>query len=657
MADPAERVQAFFAELRRRRVFRVAVVYAVAAWVVIQVAVATFPVLLLPPWMTRAVVVIAAMGFPVAVALAWAFRVSPEESDPDRAAVDPTPGERDAGDPDPAARPSVSDGRPLARAGLVLVVLLASVAAGMAAWQGWHIPGAATGSTDRPGLDPYRIGVLYFDNYAPDPELGAVADAFTESLIHELAQVEALDVVSRNGVKPYRDPDQSLDSIARVLGAGHLVEGSVERSGNRFRVHVQLIDGETATHLSSTVIERSGEDLLSIRDEVVEEVARLLQKQLGEELEIRRTRSDTRVTEAWALFHRARDIAEFGDSLRLATDLSAAREAFREADSLLARAESLDPTWPAPTVERGWIAYSQAFLTGPLATDLDPGALRRGLDHANRPLSEDPDHPGALELRGALRYRMSGVVPADSAPHVIGEAETDLRRAVDADAGRTVAWIYLADLLVNQGRLDEARLAFRRSAEADPFLARESELLSLAANIAVQLEDFDRAWELVRDGLTRFPGNPYFGNVALTILAGANAPGADIPVDSAWAMLDRVEDAMPQVRWGEGELLVAAILAKQRSSDSARAVMQRATTGARKNPYTHYYEANVHLQLGDRDSALRSLGEALTGAPQFKGIAAADWWWHPLRDDPRFRALTGFDSAESRDGLSRVPDR
>lgn len=130
-------------------------------------------------------------------------------------------------------------------------------------------------------LHPTRLAVLCFDDFTQGGELGYLANGITETLIHELAQIEASDVVSRNGVKPYRDPTVPLDSLARTLRAGSIVEGSVEGGEDRMIVTLQLIAGETAAHLMSERIEGRREDVLALRESKVEIAARSLGKALG----------------------------------------------------------------------------------------------------------------------------------------------------------------------------------------------------------------------------------------------------------------------------------------------------------------------------------------------------------------------------------------
>src|SRR5690606_36699391 len=144
--------------------------------------------------------------------------------------------------------------------------------------------------------------------------------------IHELSQIERLQVVSRNGVKPFRGGSVPLDSIASSLAAGSIVEGSVTQSGERVRVTVQLIDGASGAHLSSRVVEEEQGELFALQDRFVREVAEALRRRLGQEIRLRELRHATDSEAAYELVLRANALrGEYG-RLRL-DDMDAAERA------------------------------------------------------------------------------------------------------------------------------------------------------------------------------------------------------------------------------------------------------------------------------------------------------------------------------------------
>ena len=252
-----EKLNALVSELRRRRVFRVAAIYGVAAWVFIEV---TSTILLLPDWLMRVVVVCAVLGFPLALVLSWAFDITP----------DGVQRAEEHGGVEESTLQLVHT--PGVRLGLVGLVVLVTAVAGWASWGLWLRPGADAGvgpaedpATAEVELDASHVAVLYFDDHSLDGSLGHIASGLTEFLIHELSQIELLSVISRNGVKPFRDGTTAFGDMVRSLGVGSLVEGSVERLGDRLRATIQLVDGRTGLHLLSRQIEREGDDLIGLR--------------------------------------------------------------------------------------------------------------------------------------------------------------------------------------------------------------------------------------------------------------------------------------------------------------------------------------------------------------------------------------------------------
>ena len=486
-------------------------------------------------------------------------------------------------------------------------------------------------------LDPTQIAVLCFDDLSPDQDLGYLADGLTESLIHALGQIQPLRVVSRNGVKPYRDNPIPIDSLARVLEAGSLVEGSVERSGDQLVATVQLVDGVTGTQSFSERIIRGGDDLLALRDDIVAEATRLLGQQLGRGLQLREVRAATESGEAWEAFQRAARLMDDADTLRWSLgDTESARRTLSQADSILSLAESFDPDWIEPVVQRGWVWCSVAGLTA-TRSGRDEAALRLGIAHAERALETKGQDATALELRGVLRNDLSwlGSIASDStAVRTLRQAaEEDLRAAVEADSTRALAWVALADLLRVGGDFTQASLAAQRALDADPFLSNaEKEIIFTLGQVWLDLGDLERAETWTDAGRDRYPAEVAFPATALVILSGWE--GADADVETAWELSTTLRG------WDNGELLVAGVLARAGLADSARAVVERVRPRVADDPWSRYYEANAQIQLGDPERAVALLGEFLERLPDRRDYIANDWWWRGLGDHEDFKALT-----------------
>jgi TolB-like protein len=623
-------------ELRQRKVFRVAAVYAGVGFVLVQAAAYLFEALLFPPWAHRLFVIFVLLGFPVALVLAWAFELTPEGVRPSGR----LPGGGEAG--------TEERDRSRAATGVLVVVLVGGVMAigGWAALDAWLAPdrdgsnpatAAAGTNSAEADLPERRIAVLYFDDHSEGDSLRHVANGFTESLIHELNQAPGLEVVSRTGVKPFRNPRVSFDSIARALNAGSLVEGSVERQGEDLLVTVQLVDGATGSHIMSERIEGSVGDPLGIRDQLVPRVAELLRKRLGREIRLQEARADTESSRAWELYHLGGEIQSDADSFREEGDPEAARRLYLQADSVLARSEALDPGWWWPTIRRGDIALRIARVGAPEVSEARRQWLERGVEHANRILREDPDHAGALELRGELRYYLARTQGVENAERTLRAAEEDLRGAVEQEPGRAGAWARLAYLLWNDARFAEARSAVRRSQEADPFLLAERDYLYLTASLALDLEDFDRARDLLGRAREAYPEDPSFHFKQLQYLASTGADSG--AVREAWEVLDRLEAVIPASSWPPGVPLVAAVAARAGMEDSAATLLDRLGPASDRSPNINVNAAYAYLQLDEEERALDLLSGYLEANPGQRDYVAREWWWRPLRDHPRFRQM------------------
>lgn len=629
MAKLSDWLGSVLAELRRRNVLQVGAGYAVAAWVAFQVAAVVLrDALFLPAWVLTLVVVVGILGFPLALVLAWRYDLTSEGI----RRAEPWDAE-DA--PEEPARHRVA-------VALTFVAAIATVGASWAAMRAWSVsrvgPDAAgsAAASEAPALEPTRIAVLPFDDHSSDGELAGVARGLTGDLIHELDRVEGLELVSYTGVQPFREPEVTLDSVARILRAGTLIEGSVEPSGESLALSINLVDGVTDTRMASFRILGRRDSLLALRSSLIEGVSRQLRQRLGSRLELQQLRSGTGSDRAWEHFHRALETRYYADTLALRGDVTSARALYDRADSLLSTVDSIDPNWPAPNVERARIALARAQLGPRSTTDLDTSWLRVGDSLAGQALATAPGNADALGIRGVLRYRASQV-PGFEAPWASPDsAEGDLRGAVASDPEHARAWAELSLLLGRAGRRPEAVMTARRSKEADPFLSNDEMYLFSSAFIELNLQNFDAAETLLRRGRRLFPQVTAFDVLHLQLLAGPRGPESH--PDTAWAILTEVEDRFGG-RWPPARLLVAGALVRAGLADSGASVLRRAKEAAPGHPFTLYNGANVHLQLGQPDSATALLRRYLEDNPDERETVAEEWWFDALDDHPAFREL------------------
>lgn len=269
------------AELRRRRVIRVGLVYMIVAWVIIQVAQTTFPALLIPDWSVSLVVALCVLGFPVAVLLAWAYQVEPENGD----------------DSGTAVHLVVDKSR---RVDFVIITALAAVVL-ILAYELYvrerTTPPPTVAATETPAttsaagdaaFDLMRlpaIAVLPFDNLTGDPTNQNIADGMVEELLNELVRIRELRVVGRKASFYYRDKNEEWQKLVDTLGATMVVEGSIRREKDRIRVAAQLVD-RTGFHLWSDTYDANMDqslDIMDVQRNIAKEVAEALPIKLSDE--------------------------------------------------------------------------------------------------------------------------------------------------------------------------------------------------------------------------------------------------------------------------------------------------------------------------------------------------------------------------------------
>lgn len=518
---------------------------------------------------------------------------------------------------------------------LLTIVILAAVGIGL-----WKNGGGVSQSD---GFDPARIAVLYFDDFSEEQDLGYLATGFTEAVIHELTQVQALQIISRNGVRPYRYTPVPLDSIARAFRVGTVIQGSVTRSGEQLRVTVQIIETAGMTHLANVSLDRPWGDWLTMVDEIVGDIAREFREELGVEVLLRERRARSTNSEAWEFLQRAEQLRQDHRPLMMAGNVQAAERTLLQADSLLALTVSLDAAWVEPVVLRGWVSADLAALLGPSPGVYHPGWIAQGLQFSTQALELERGEPLALELRGTLRYRL-WPGPDSEGVDLLVAAEQDLRAAVQSNPSQASAWATLSELLQwAKGDFREAKQAALRAYQEDAFLAEAKSIIILLAGNSLELEEFDDALGWAQEGRRRFPDAVDFPAIELGILTQAGEPNAG----HAWELVAEIKQlTSPQnlaLFASIANMQVGAVLARAGLRDSGIAVVERTRSQASPNDpgeLISYDEAHAWLVLGERDRALRALDTYLEANPQDKTYIARDSWFKDLQDNSYFKQLT-----------------
>jgi TolB-like protein/tetratricopeptide (TPR) repeat protein len=530
-----------------------------------------------------------------------------------------------------------------ARAGprALLVALALLAAAGFGIWRTVavrHHPDPTLGTS---GSE--RIAVLYFDERSGDPVARRIAAGLTEDLIDELSGINAFQVTSRSGVRPFRDRDTPFDSMVAALKVTTVVDGSVQRNGDRLRVRVGLIDARSDSYVDSLSIERPVAEFLGIERDVAEQVAAALRRRLGRDVRLRGLTTGTLSPRAKELVLKAHGAMDDADDLGERShpeDLAAAREALDRADSLLRVAEAEDPGWLGPTIERGWIAIRRASL---IAGPARAAALQAGLRLAEEALRRRPASPEALELHGRALWELVGLSQGGVGDSVrLHRAERDLRSALSQDSTLARAWGTLSFLLWYRGRTAEAELAGRRALRVDAYLADARSIFEQLFFTALMLGDYPQARQWCHRGRLSFPRDWRFVQCDLTLLR--HDAGAPARPDSAWTLVARLDSLDPSPRAvAQGRpyqpiyrrLVAAGISARAGRTDVARAELTRALSTAASDSVLRvdllYDEAYLVWMLGDTARAVGLLREYAGIRPMAARYIARDPLFTSLR--------------------------
>jgi len=316
-------------ELRRRNVVKVGAAYLVVAWLILQVAATAFPALHLPDWTVTFVIVLLAIGFPLALILAWAYELTPE-------------GIKRTHEVPPEISRSKLSGRKLDF--LIIGLLGAAVVALVLDKTVFHVvPTAVPEPVDASAVTAIRsIAVLPFVNMSSDPDQEFFADGLTEEILNSLTRIPDLQVTARTSAFAFKGKAEDLKAVGRTLGVAHVLEGSVRRSGDRLRITTQLINTESGFHLWSEVYDRPLSDIFAIQDDIARAVASAMQVTLG--IGVGQQPGMTRNVEAYDAWLAAGGVTYTG------------LQSMREHIDLLQQAVALDPEFANP-----WWDLSEAY--------------------------------------------------------------------------------------------------------------------------------------------------------------------------------------------------------------------------------------------------------------------------------------------------------
>jgi serine/threonine-protein kinase len=277
--------------------------------------------------------------------------------------------------------------------------------------------------------------------------------------------------------------------------------------------------------------------------------------------------------------------------------------------------------------------------------------IDRGLAHASRALEKEPNSARALEQRGTLRYWrwLLHLEPGASASAtLLGDAEKDLRSAVQRDPSLAGAWSALSHLDYQKSDIVQAKIDAQRAYEADAYYGAADTILWRLFSSSYDLGQFLDAAHWCEEGERRFPGTLRVVQCELLVLTSR---GKDPDVPQAWRLLDQLAKVTPPDIWPfeklKAQMLVAAVITRAGLPDSARGLLLRSRGNRDIDPGRDllYNEAFVRTMLGDRDEAIRLLKEYISAQPERRADLSTsyEWWFRDLQSDPRYRELVGTD--------------
>src|SRR5712672_2651887 len=297
----------FFAELKRRNVYKVAVAYIVAGWALSQGIAQVFPVSDIPNWIIRLIVLLIILGLPIALVLAWTFELTPQG----------------------IKRTETADAMPETarqkKHTWIYVVVIAGLFSIGLFFLGRYSAGNKTASPA--GISNKSIAVLPFDNLSRDPDNAYFCEGVQDEILTRLAKVADLKVISRTSTQHFKSTPDNLPQIAKQLGVAHILEGSVQKAADQVRVNVQLINALTDAHLWADTYDRKLSDIFAVESDIAKTIAETLQAKLTGSEKISIAKVPTANTEAYELYLKGR----FFWNKRTGADLKRAIDYFNQA--------------------------------------------------------------------------------------------------------------------------------------------------------------------------------------------------------------------------------------------------------------------------------------------------------------------------------------
>ena len=579
------KIDNFFAELKRRNVYKVAVAYAVVGWVIAQIATQIFPFLEIPNWIVRLVIVLIAIGFPIALVIAWAFEATPEGIK--RTEVADATHEHSRG-----------------KAWIYIVIIGAAFSAGLFFVGRYSVRNTASAASTE--LSAKSIAVLPFDNLSRDPDNAFFAEGVQDEILTRLAKVADLKVIARTSTQKFKSAPDDLRNVANQLGVMNILEGSVQKANDQVRVNVQLINGLTNAHLWAEIYDRKLTDIFAVESDIAKTIADQLQAKLtGSEKQMIAAQPTTDTT-AYELYHKGRSLwgKRTGDNIPKAI-------VFYE------QAIAHDPNYAL-----AYAGLSSAYILSPFYAGADRlSTSPKAKEAALKALRLDPNLAEAHLALGKVLF-FSEIDFAGSM--------REYKRAIELKPNDAGAHHWLGnDSLAALGQFDEAIAEGRRSVELDPLS------VVINADLAQTLyyaHRYDESLRQLQKTLEIDPTSFYTHyTLGIALQGKGDLSGAIVEYEKAKQL-------------SSDNLLVSTLYAAAKAQagdkDAARRMLSDLEKESQHREVLGYWRALLYLSLNNKDEALRWLQQS------FEERDGSNINWikvDPLLDslhgDSRFEAL------------------
>ena len=597
----------FFEELKRRKVTRVAITYAIVAWLIIQVAVATFPSLMIPDWALRLVIMGVLLGFPVALVLAWAFELTPEGIKTTKRAV--------VGQAPEEYSPAQNRKRNLfAITGAAAIPTL--IFGTLALYFYSQAPSSEPSSLAEDIAIGKSIAVLPFDNRSELKADEFFTDGIHDDLLTQISRIRDIKTISRTSVMTYKDTTKNMKQIGEELGVATLLEGGVQRAGNRVRINMQLINAETDAHIWAETYTRelSAENIFEIQSEIAVAIADALKAVLSDEEQQRLKDLPTDNLEALESYFKGLD-----------NDYSA--DGLRESIAHFAKAIELDPDFALAHARLAHIYQSQIWYSGLAASE----QIAKCMPHLERALELDPGLSDAWVVKGLIHRELGEYE----------EAEAAYQKAIELNPNSDGAYInYSIYLFYNK---DEEALALEMVDRAILLNPEDPNLFIHKAEILEQMGRDSEASQIWQSLNRRYPND---SNVQMQVAGNLAASEADF--DLAIKSLRRAHFLDPE-NLNAVNLIISgySILG---SEAKMRFWLERGVALYPNSDYRYLYEIFLLMEDGDLDKAhqrwLTEFAKGYVGGGSWRTFlmphqASADFSaGHPERVLERYRLVT-----------------